>query len=150
MGLSYRREVEEVRTVITCGCFDRLHPGHVRFLQASKALGNKLVVLLNSDEYILKHKSDRLPLFCFDERKELLEALCCVDEVKLLEFDHGGVWLARNVLPSSEVTFTKGVEYRGSDIPEQRVCRDLDLQFVFVDSQYKLHTHDFLDPHKDL
>lgn len=71
--------------VFTNGCFDLLHPGHVRFLQRCKAFGDKLVVGLNSDKSISALKGNSRPLVSECYRREMLLALRCVDQV--LVFD---------------------------------------------------------------
>ena len=67
-------------TVITFGTFDVLHVGHLRILQRSRALGDRLVVGVSSDELNFSKKS-RYPVFSQDERCELVANLKCVDEV---------------------------------------------------------------------
>jgi glycerol-3-phosphate cytidylyltransferase len=67
-------------TVITFGTFDVLHVGHLRILQRSRALGDRLVVGVSSDALNLSKKG-RLPVFSQDERCELVANLKCVDEV---------------------------------------------------------------------
>jgi glycerol-3-phosphate cytidylyltransferase len=67
-------------TVITFGTFDVLHVGHLRILQRSRALGDRLVVGVSSDALNLSKKR-RLPVFGQEERCELVANLKCVDEV---------------------------------------------------------------------
>src|SRR5579875_2873682 len=67
-------------TVITFGTFDVLHVGHLRILQRSRALGDRLVVGVSSDELNFSKKS-RYPVFSQAERCELVANLKCVDEV---------------------------------------------------------------------
>lgn len=75
------------RTVFTNGCFDLVHVGHIRYLTEAKALGEYLVVGLNSDESIKRLKGKKRPILPEAERKELLEALSCVDQVIIFEED---------------------------------------------------------------
>jgi rfaE bifunctional protein nucleotidyltransferase chain/domain len=72
--------------VFTNGVFDILHPGHVRYLQAARALGDKLIVGINSDRSArgLGKAPDR-PINSEDERAEVLRALACVDEVVVFD-----------------------------------------------------------------
>jgi FAD synthetase len=70
--------------VLTGGCFDILHIGHVRFLSEAKKMGDYLVVLLESDEKVKRLKGGNRPLFIQKERAEMLSALECVDLVVLL------------------------------------------------------------------
>ena len=65
--------------VMANGCFDCLHIGHVRHLQAARALGDILIVALTIDEEV--HKGPGRPVFTWAERAEMLRALKCVDEI---------------------------------------------------------------------
>ena len=72
--------------VFTNGVFDILHPGHVRYLQAARALGDKLIVAINSDRSVraLGKAPDR-PINPENDRAEVLRALSCVDEVVIFD-----------------------------------------------------------------
>lgn len=70
-----------MKKVLVGGCFDLLHYGHIRFLDEAKKLGDVLVVALESDENVRKMKGDGRPIHTQQQRKEMLEALTCVDEV---------------------------------------------------------------------
>jgi rfaE bifunctional protein nucleotidyltransferase chain/domain len=69
------------RLVFTNGCFDLLHPGHIQTLEASRALGDALIVGLNSDSSVRQLKGLGRPVLPENERAELLAALDCVDAV---------------------------------------------------------------------
>lgn len=69
------------RVVFTNGCFDLLHPGHVHTLEASRALGDALIVGMNSDASVRELKGEGRPVVCDRERAEILAALECVDAV---------------------------------------------------------------------
>lgn len=69
------------RVVFTNGCFDLLHPGHVQTLEAARALGDALIVGMNSDASVRELKGDGRPVVCEQERAELLVALECIDAV---------------------------------------------------------------------
>ena len=71
------------KVVFTNGCFDFLHVGHVRCLEAAKAEGDILVVGLNSDESVHRIKGPRRPVMPENERAEVLAALACVDFVTI-------------------------------------------------------------------
>ncbi|MCM1523203.1 MAG: glycerol-3-phosphate cytidylyltransferase [Ruminococcus sp.] len=66
--------------VITYGTFDLLHYGHIRLLQRARALGDYLVVGLSTDEFNSREKN-KISYFSYEERKNMLEALRCVDLV---------------------------------------------------------------------
>lgn len=67
--------------VTTNGCFDVLHLGHLRYLQAARQLGDMLVVAVNSDSSVRHLKGENRPLVPEDERAEMLAGLECVDYV---------------------------------------------------------------------
>jgi rfaE bifunctional protein nucleotidyltransferase chain/domain len=69
------------KIVFTNGCFDLLHPGHIRLLEQAKSLGDKLIVGINSDSSVRKNKGANRPVISEDERAEILAALDAVDYV---------------------------------------------------------------------
>ena len=73
--------------IFTNGCFDILHIGHIRLLKYAKSLGEKLVVGLNSDESIKRLKGYDRPFNKLEYRKEVLESIRYVDEVKIFTAD---------------------------------------------------------------
>lgn len=75
------------RVVFTNGCFDVLHPGHARYLCAARAMGDYLVVAVNSDRSVRSIKGDKRPIVPEDARTELLAALEFVDAVVLFDED---------------------------------------------------------------
>jgi len=78
-----------MKKVLVGGCFDLLHYGHISFLQAAKTHGDCLVVALESDENVKKMKGEARPIHTQEQRKTMLEALSCVDEVIALPPMHG-------------------------------------------------------------
>lgn len=81
------RRADGKRIVFTNGVFDILHPGHVRYLQQARALGDALIVGLNADVSVRRNKGPERPINPQEERAEILEALECVDAVVLFEED---------------------------------------------------------------
>ncbi len=75
------------RIAFTNGVFDLLHPGHVRYLQEARALGDLLIVGLNADASVRRNKGPGRPINAQDERAEVLAALACVDAVVVFEED---------------------------------------------------------------
>jgi rfaE bifunctional protein nucleotidyltransferase chain/domain len=73
------------RVVFTNGVFDILHPGHVRYLQQARALGDLLIIGLNSDASVRRNKGPERPINNEAERAEILEALECVDAVTVFD-----------------------------------------------------------------
>ena len=102
------------------GCFDILHVGHLRSLQAAKAFGDILVVGLNSDASVRRLKGPARPVCKSSERAELLAGLACVDRVVVFEEDTPEVALER-LRPD---VHCKGADYappHGMPIPEAAV-----------------------------
>lgn len=73
------------KIVFTNGCFDLLHLGHVRYLEAARAEGDVLVIGVNSDRSVHEIKGPSRPVVPEDERAEVLAALACVDFVTLFD-----------------------------------------------------------------
>jgi rfaE bifunctional protein nucleotidyltransferase chain/domain len=73
------------RIVFTNGCFDLLHPGHIRLLEQARALGDALIVGLNSDASVRKLKGEGRPIIPERERAEILTALETVDAVVIFD-----------------------------------------------------------------
>jgi rfaE bifunctional protein nucleotidyltransferase chain/domain len=75
------------RVVFTNGVFDLVHPGHIRYLRDARALGDVLVVAINSDRSVRASKGPGRPINTADERGEVLAALACVDAVVVFDDD---------------------------------------------------------------
>jgi rfaE bifunctional protein nucleotidyltransferase chain/domain len=83
-----RRWKQEGRTVVfTNGCYDLLHPGHIRLLEHARSLGDRLILALNSDASVRRAKGPSRPLIPEGERVELALALEAVDAVILFDED---------------------------------------------------------------
>lgn len=105
------------KIVSTNGVFDLLHVGHLRYLQASRALGDILVVAVNSDESVRRLKGDSRPLISELERAELIAALSCVDYVTIFREDTPTIVLSF-IQPDIH---TKGGDYNIELMPEAEV-----------------------------
>jgi rfaE bifunctional protein nucleotidyltransferase chain/domain len=95
------------RLVFTNGCFDLLHAGHVRYLRQARALGDRLVVAVNSDESVRALKGPSRPLNSEADRAEVLAALRCVDHVVIF-YDQRVTDLIRTIRPH---VYAKGGDY---------------------------------------
>jgi rfaE bifunctional protein nucleotidyltransferase chain/domain/rfaE bifunctional protein kinase chain/domain len=100
--------------VATGGCFDLLHAGHVRMLEAARALGDCLVVCLNSDASVRHLKGPDRPLVGQDDRVAVLEALASVDAVAVFDEDDPSAILEA-LRPD---VWVKGGDYAVADLPE--------------------------------
>jgi rfaE bifunctional protein nucleotidyltransferase chain/domain/rfaE bifunctional protein kinase chain/domain len=104
------------RTLVAAGgCFDLLHPGHVRALQAARALGDCLIVCLNSDASVRRLKGPGRPVAAEHDRAAVLEALGCVDAVAIFDEDTPSQILER-LRPH---VWVKGEDYDGRRLPEE-------------------------------
>jgi D-beta-D-heptose 7-phosphate kinase/D-beta-D-heptose 1-phosphate adenosyltransferase len=109
---SYRRN--GLRIVFTNGCFDILHRGHIAYLNRAKALGDILIVGLNSDESVRRLKGADRPINTLEDRAQVLAALSCVDHIVPFEQDTPRE-LIRVIRPD---IFAKGGDYTRETLPE--------------------------------
>jgi len=107
------------RIVFANGCFDMLHVGHVRYLEGAKALGDVLVVAVNSDEQVRKQKGADRPLIPQDQRAEIVGSLEAVDFVTI--FDEPTV--SELLLALKPDIHAKGTDYTVDTVPERDVVR---------------------------
>lgn len=78
---------EGKRVIFTNGCYDLLHPGHIRLLEQARSLGDVLVLALNTDDSVRRYKGPNRPLLDERDRVEIALALEAVDAVTLFEED---------------------------------------------------------------
>jgi D-beta-D-heptose 7-phosphate kinase/D-beta-D-heptose 1-phosphate adenosyltransferase len=109
------------RVVFTNGCFDILHRGHITYLSRAKALGDVLIVGVNSDEGIHRLKGPSRPINALDDRLEVLAALSCVDHV--IPFDENTP--SRLIEVVRPDVFVKGGDYTRDRLPEAEVVEAL-------------------------
>jgi len=100
------------RVVFTNGCFDLLHPGHVRYLAAARALGDVLVVGLNSDASVRGLKGPGRPVLRAEERAEVLAGLSAVDHLVVFD-DETPLALIGALRPD---VLVKGADWSEADI----------------------------------
>lgn len=100
------------KSVMTNGCFDLIHPGHVRYLIRARGQGDLLLVALNSDSSVKLVKGAGRPIFSVQERCEIVASLQCVDLVTVFE-EETPAHLIRSLLPD--------VLVKGGDWPLDRI-----------------------------
>ena len=83
-SLTIHKSSENKKVVLVGGCFDLLHFGHIHFLKLAKQQGDYLIVALESDENVRRMKGDNRPIHTQVQRRQMLEALTFVDEVRSL------------------------------------------------------------------
>src|SRR2546426_1397318 len=93
--------------VVTNGCFDLLHVGHVRYLQAARALGDALAVAINGDDSVRVLKGEGRPLNTESDRVELVAALQCVDYAVLFSEER----VTRLIEKVRPAIYVKGGDY---------------------------------------
>lgn len=109
---AYRRRGR--RIVFTNGCFDILHRGHVTLLNRAKALGDVLIVGVNSDEGIRRLKGPRRPINTLEDRMQVLAALSCIDHLVAFD-DDSPREMIRAIRPD---VYVKGGDYDRQTLPE--------------------------------
>ena len=115
-----------MKIVVTSGYFDPLHVGHLECLELAKQLGDKLIVIVNSD---LQAKLKKGKSFMNQEdRIKIISALKCVDEVFLsIDKDKTQCESLKYLKPN---IFAKGGDRMSDEIPESKVCRELGIEIV--------------------
>ena len=113
-----------MKIVVVSGGFDPIHSGHISYLQAASKLGNKLIVALNSDDWLVQKKSSCF--MPFHERKIVLENLSMVDLVIGFEDDDkksatNALLMLKKKYPSDDIIFANGGDRNKKNIPEMSV-----------------------------
>ena len=119
------------KVVAVSGGFDPIHVGHVRLFERAKKHGDKLIVILNNDNWLRKKK--RHVFMPENERKEVIEALSVVDEVILTSHalnteDMSVCDALRKILPD---VFANGGDRNVGTTPEVAVCRELGIEEMY-------------------
>jgi len=133
------------RVVFTNGCFDLLHPGHVSYLAQARALGDVLMVALNSDRSVRELKGPTRPILNEEERTVVMAALGCVDYVTIFDqatpreliarilpdiLVKGGDWGVSEIVGRAEVEAAGGAVY---SLPFVEGCSTSDVIARIVD-----------------
>lgn len=128
------------KIVLANGCFDFFHVGHVRYLAGAKALGDCLIVAVNSDEQVKRLKGANRPLMTERERAEIISALKFVDFVTI--FPEPTVEeLIRAVRPDFHA---KGTDYTTTSVPEREIVRECGGQVAIVGDAKNHSSTDFI------
>ncbi|HEX3177309.1 MAG TPA: adenylyltransferase/cytidyltransferase family protein [Methylomirabilota bacterium] len=139
--LAERLRAEGKRIVLANGCFDLLHVGHVRYLEAARRLGDVLFVGINSDAAVARLKGRGRPLMPAVEREELLAALRAVDHVVVFDDDTADALVAA-VRPHIHA---KGTDYTTESVPERETVRRHGGRVAIVGDPKDHATRDVID-----
>jgi rfaE bifunctional protein nucleotidyltransferase chain/domain len=129
-----------VRIVLANGCFDVLHVGHVRYLQGAKALGDLLIVGVNSDEQVRRLKGPGRPVTTENQRAEVLASLECVDLVTIFREPTVEALL----LAIKPDVHAKGTDYTEDTVPERAVVRSYGGRVAIVGDQKEHSTSEII------
>jgi rfaE bifunctional protein nucleotidyltransferase chain/domain len=114
--------------VLANGCFDVLHVGHVRYLAAAAALGDLLVVGINSDEQTRRLKGEGRPVVSQDQRAEIISAIQAVGVVTIFEEPT----VEQLLLALKPDIHAKGTDYTADSVPERDVVRSFGGRVAIV------------------
>ena len=120
------------KIVLITGGFDPIHSGHISYIKAARALGDILVVGVNSDDWLTRKKGS--PFMPFKERAAVVRAIAGVDFV--IDFDDSdgsakhAIWMVRQSYPKDTIIFANGGDRTDKNIPEMDIV-DENLQFHF-------------------
>ena len=125
------KDAKKQIVVAVSGGFDPLHIGHVRMMQEAKKLGDKLVVILNNDNWLKKKKG-----YFFmpqDERAEIIKALACVDEVMLTRHPENpaDMSVCESLLELRPDIFANGGDRTDKNVPEVAAAEKIGCQLVY-------------------
>jgi D-beta-D-heptose 7-phosphate kinase/D-beta-D-heptose 1-phosphate adenosyltransferase len=123
--------------VFTNGCFDILHVGHIQYLEQSRALGDKLIVGLNSDDSVRRLKGPSRPVNNQADRKRMLLALRCVDEVVIF-YEDTPYDLIVSLQPN---IVTKGGDYLPQNVVGYGLAKVVVLPYVDGKSTTRILRH---------
>ena len=134
-----------MKIVIVSGGFDPIHSGHISYLKDARKYGDKLIIALNSDEWLIAKKGKFfLPFY---ERKNILDNLNMVDEVISFEDDDigsciNGIKKIKKMFPKNEFIFCNGGDRNKDNIPEMH---EKEVQFIFgVGGEDKLNSSSWI------
>ena len=144
--IAAQRKAKGQAIVLTNGCFDLLHVGNIRYLEAAHEEGDVLIVALNSDVSVRSLKGSLRPIMGENERAEILSALSCVDYV--LIFDDPTVdRVIEQIRPS---VHAKGTDYTEDSVPERETMARIGGRVAIVGDPKDHSTKDFLKRIREL
>jgi cytidyltransferase-like protein len=116
-----------MKIVAVSGYFDPIHSGHIEYFKLARALGDKLIVILNNDEQICLRKVK--PFMPLEERRKILEAIKYVDEV-YVSVDRDDETVCKSLQVVMPNIFAKGGDRFKYEIPEAKICEELGIEVI--------------------
>tara|TARA_Y100000310_G_scaffold85798_1_gene82617 strand:+ start:5911 stop:6354 length:444 start_codon:yes stop_codon:yes gene_type:complete len=115
-----------MKIIVASGYFDPIHHGHIEYLKLAKQLGDKLIVIINTDQQTILKKG-----FAFmphEERAKIVEELACVDEIFIsIDKDKS---VCKSLAHLKPHIFAKGGDRTSDEIPEAKTCKEHDIQII--------------------
>ena len=123
-----------MKVIVASGYFDPIHVGHIEYLEKSKSLGDKLIVIVNNDKQTCLKKGK--PFMCQEDRVKIVQSLKCVDDA-FLSIDSDAtvsesiekVFLMTENFQDKMVFANGGDRYQG-EIPEAKICYEYRIEMV--------------------
>ena len=140
-GVAGRYRRDEKKVVFTNGCFDILHAGHVMYLEKAAALGDVLIVGLNSDASVKRIKGPQRPVIPENERALVLSALYFVDHIVLFDEPDPGN-LIQKIRPA---VLVKGADWEEDRIVGAQFVKENGGRVRRVSFEYRVSTSDIID-----
>ena len=134
------------KLVVTNGCFDILHPGHIKIFKSSKNMGDKLLVLVNSDKSIKLNKGKKRPIIKLNDRIQILSSIQYIDYLVVFN----------NKTPEKIISkikpdvLTKGSEYKKTDIAGYNTINKLNGKIILIKMFKKYSTTNIIKKIKNL
>jgi rfaE bifunctional protein nucleotidyltransferase chain/domain len=135
-----RARADGKRVVLANGCFDVLHVGHLRYLEAARAVGDLLIVGINGDASVRRLKGEGRPLLGEQDRARLVDALRAVDYVVIFHEDN-----VRNLIAEIRpAVHAKGTDYTAENVPERDAVLAVGGEVAIVGDPKDHNTRDLI------
>jgi len=111
-----------MKKIFVNGCFDVLHPGHIKLFKYAKSLGDYLIVAIDSDERVSEMKGKTRPIFCQQDREETLQAIKYIDSVYIFNTKQNLEDLIKSINPDILVV---GSDWKDKEVVGQQYAKEV-------------------------